>query len=52
VAPLLARQVLTISIENKAALIETMVRVHQKYPEIPLPISVVAPEPKQATHGV
>jgi hypothetical protein len=52
VAPLLARQVLTLSIENKAALIETMVRVHEKYPEIPLPVAVSAPQPREAARGI
>jgi hypothetical protein len=52
VAPLLARQVVTISIENKAALIETMVRVHEKYPQIPLPLAVQPPPPRQAGRGV
>jgi hypothetical protein len=52
VAPLLARQVVTISIENKAALIETMLRLHEKYPEIPLPV-VVQPTPaREAARGV
>ena len=52
VAPLLARQVVTISIENKAALIETMVRVHEKYPDIPLPVAVLAPPPRETSRGV
>jgi hypothetical protein len=52
VAPLLVRQVVTISIENKAALIETMVRVHEKYPEIPLPVAVQPPPPREASRGV
>jgi hypothetical protein len=52
VAPLLARQVLTISIENKAALIETMVRVQAKYPEIPLPVAVQPTPPREAARGV
>jgi hypothetical protein len=52
VAPLLARQVLTISIENKAALIETMVRLHEKYPEIPLPVAVQPTPPREAARGV
>ena len=52
IAPLLARQVVTISIENKAALIETMVRVHEKYPEIPLPVAVQPPPPREAAGGV
>jgi hypothetical protein len=52
VAPLLARQVLTISVENKAALIELMARLHEKYPELPLPLAVQAPRPREASHGV
>lgn len=52
VAPLLTRQVLTLSIENKAALIETMVRLHEKYPDIPLPVAVPAPQPREAARGV
>ena len=52
VAPLLARQVVTISIENKAALIETMVRVHEKYPEIPLPVAILPTPPREAARGV
>jgi hypothetical protein len=52
VAPLLARQVLTISIENKAALIETMVRVREKYPEIPLPVVVQPPPAREASRGI
>jgi len=52
VAPLLARQVLTISIENRAALIETMVRLHEKYPDIPLPVAVQPPPPREAARGV
>jgi hypothetical protein len=52
VAPLLARQVLTISIENKAALIEILVRVHEKYPDIPVPVAVSKVPPREATRGV
>jgi hypothetical protein len=52
VAPLLARQVVTIAIESKAALIETMVRVREQYPDIALPVAVQAPQPKEAPHGV
>jgi hypothetical protein len=52
IAPLLARQVVTISIENKAALIETMVRVHEKYPEIPLPLAVQKAPPREVARGV
>jgi hypothetical protein len=52
IAPLLARQVVTISIENKAALIETMVRVREKYPDLPLPVAVRPPPPREAARGV
>ena len=52
IAPLLARQVVTISIENKAALIATMVRLHEKYPELPLPVAVQTTPAREATRGV
>jgi len=52
VAPLLTRQVLTISIENKAALIETMVRLHEKYPDIQLPLTVQPTPPREAARGI
>jgi len=52
VAPLLTRQVLTIAIENKAALIETMVRLHEKYPEIPLPLAVQPTPAREVARGV
>lgn len=52
VAPLLARQVVTISVENRAALIATMVRLHEKYPDVPLPVSVQPPQPREVARGV
>lgn len=52
IAPLLARQVVTISIENKAALIETMLRLHEKYPEIPLPLAVQHTPSREAARGI
>jgi hypothetical protein len=52
VAPLLARQVLTLSIENKAALIATMVRVLAKYPDVTFPLAVEPPPRHEVPHGV
>jgi hypothetical protein len=52
VAPLLARQVVTISIENRAALIATMARLHEKHPEISLPLALVPIEPREGARGV
>lgn len=52
IAPLLARQVVTISIENKAALIATMVRLREKYPDLPLPVAVQPTPAREATRGV
>lgn len=52
IAPLLERQVVTISIENKAALIESMLRLHEKYPELALPITVQPIKAREAARGV
>ena len=40
VAPLLERQSLTRAISHKGSLIAAMVAVHERYPEVPLPISL------------
>jgi hypothetical protein len=52
IAPLLERQVVTISIENKAALIELMVRVQGKYPEVSLPVAVLPAQSREVARGV
>jgi hypothetical protein len=43
-APLLDRQSATSAITHKAPLITTMVEVHAKHPDVPLPIVVVTPD--------
>ena len=51
-APLLTRQVVTIAIENKAALIALMARLHEKYPDIPLPVVIHPPPPMESARAV
>jgi predicted DNA-binding WGR domain protein len=48
IAPLLARQSATVAISAKAELIATMVAIHQRYPDIDLPIDVAPPEARDA----
>src|SRR5262249_36071758 len=43
-APILDRQSTTIAITQKHPLIATMVEVKRTYPDVPLPITVVAPK--------
>jgi hypothetical protein len=43
-APLLDRQSATAAITQKHPIIATMVDVHHLYPDVPLPISIVAPK--------
>ena len=43
-APLLDRQSATMAVMQKHPLIATMVDVHHLYPDVPLPISVIAPK--------
>lgn len=52
IAPLLARQSATISIENKAALLQCMVRINEQYPDIALPIELVPPAQREAPCAV
>jgi hypothetical protein len=40
VAEILTRQSVTMAIGDKATAIQTMLRIHQTYPQIPLPIQV------------
>jgi hypothetical protein len=48
VAEILARQSVTIAIGDRAAAIEAMLKIHQKYPQISLPIRVKEPEVRYA----
>lgn len=52
-APLLERQSLTTAVSHKQPLIATMVELHERYPDIAVPISVV-PVPLRArgSHGI
>jgi len=43
-APLLDRQSATMAITQKHPIIATMVEVHDLYPEVPLPLTVVPPK--------
>ena len=40
VAEILARQSVTMAIGDKATAIQTMLKIHRNYPQIPLPIQV------------
>ena len=44
VAEILTRQAVTMSIGDKAAAIEAMLKIHYLYPAVPLPIQVTEPE--------
>jgi len=48
-APLLDRQSATIAISQKYPLIATMVEVHELYPDVPLPLSVVPAGPSTSS---
>lgn len=48
VAEIFARQSVTIAVGDKAAAIEAMLRIREKYPDVPLPINVRAPEVRHA----
>ncbi len=48
VAEIFARQAVTIAIGDRAAAIEAMLRLREKYPDIALPINVRAPEVRHA----
>ncbi|MEW6212902.1 MAG: hypothetical protein AB1631_31550, partial [Acidobacteriota bacterium] len=48
VAEIFARQAVTIAVGDKAAAIEAMLRIREKYPDVPLPIQVRAPEVRHA----
>jgi predicted DNA-binding WGR domain protein len=48
VAEIFARQSVTIAVGDRAAAIEAMLRIREKYPDIPLPIQVRAPEVRHA----
>ncbi len=48
VAMILSRQSLTMAIGDKAAAIEAMLKIHQLYPQIQLPLQVKQPEVRNA----
>jgi predicted DNA-binding WGR domain protein len=48
VADIFARQSLTMALGDKAAAIEAMLKIHQTFPQIPLPIQIKATEARNA----
>ncbi len=48
VAPIFERQSVTMAVENKALMIEAMVRLRDKYPDLELPVSLKAFEARAA----
>ncbi|MBP9089324.1 MAG: hypothetical protein KBG15_24595, partial [Kofleriaceae bacterium] len=55
-APVLNRQSATMAVTQRAPLIATMVDVHDRFPEVPLPIVItpITPQPRRngGDHGV